>query len=224
MLSTIHSGSLLGIDAHPVLVEVNSHEKGEPFIILVGLPDAAVKESQNRISSAMGNSGYKMPEQRTTVNLAPGDIKKEGTLYDLPIALALLAATSQIKEPNPIDDYIIAGELSLSGAIRPIKGGLALAILAKKSGKKGVILPKKSAFEASLVEGVSVIPADTLSQAAAFIKGQIAIQPLTNQHTLHRNRNSKVVPVSCFSEIKGQKAVRRAVEIAVAGGHNLLYL
>jgi magnesium chelatase family protein len=224
MLSTIHSGSLLGIDAHPVLVEVNSHEKGEPFIILVGLPDAAVKESQNRISSAMGNSGYKMPEQRTTVNLAPGDIKKEGTLYDLPIALALLAATSQIKEPNPIDDYIIAGELSLSGAIRPIKGGLALAILAKKSGKKGVILPKKSAFEASLVEGVSVIPADSLSQAAAFIKGQIAIQPLKNQHTLHQNRDSKVVPVSCFSEIKGQKAVRRAVEIAVAGGHNLLLI
>jgi magnesium chelatase family protein len=223
MLSTTHSGSLIGIEAHPVIVEINSHEQGEPNIILVGLPDAAVKESQNRVFSAISNNGFKMPDRRTTINLAPGNIKKEGTLYDLPIALGLLAATGQIPPENNLNDYVIAGELGLSGAIRPVKGGLALALMAKNQKKKGVILPTISAREASLVDGINVYPVNSLDETVSFIKGLKDIQPLQSQtwqdQTNEANKNGL-----CFSEVKGQQAVRRAVEIAVAGGHNIVII
>lgn len=222
MLAVVSSGSLLGIQALPIQVEVNTGEAGELRFILVGLPDAAVKESQDRVFSALMNCGFRIPATRTTINLAPGDIRKEGPLYDLPIALGILAATRQI----PIDslkDYVIAGELSLSGKTRDIKGALALALLAKKEGKAGVLLPKKSAEEAALVEGISVFPIDSLDQAVRFIAGQITIPPLPSnaspfaQHPRDHN-------LLDFSEIKGQKALRRAVEVAVAGGHNLLMI
>lgn len=222
MLAVVSSGSLLGIHALPVQVEVNTGEAGELRFILVGLPDAAVKESQDRVFSALSNCGFRIPATRTTINLAPGDIRKEGPLYDLPIALGLLAATRQIPSDS-LDNYVIAGELSLSGRTRDVKGALALAMLAKKENKAGILLPKKSAEEAALVEGIPVFPIDSLDQAVRFVTGQININPIppTSSPFIHRPKDHSRVD---FSEIKGQKALRRAVEIAVAGGHNILMI
>ncbi|WP_309380541.1 YifB family Mg chelatase-like AAA ATPase [Cerasicoccus frondis] len=224
MLATIHSGALLGIDAHPVQVEVNAGEHGDPKVFMVGLPDSAVKESIDRVRSALSNTGFKNPETRTTINLAPGDIRKEGPLYDLPIALGMLGATRQIgdeKLAGVLDQYIIAGELSLSGGVRPIRGGLALAMLARQTGKRGVILPPESAEEASLVEDVEVIPIRSLDEAVRLIEGELSVQPLDSQQSPFRQPPDAAHWID-FSEVKGQHTVRRAVEIAVAGGHNLL--
>ncbi len=151
MLATIGSAALLGIDAVPVQVEVNSGESGMPDLILVGLPNAAVKESEDRVFSALSNSGLRMPRTRTTINLAPGDLRKEGAIYDLPIALGILVATAQLVCEH-LGDYLIAGELSLSGATRPIKGGLAMAVLARDSGKKAILLPPLAADRLRLFE------------------------------------------------------------------------
>lgn len=222
MLAVVSSGSLLGIQALPVQVEVNTGEAGELRFILVGLPDAAVKESQDRVFSALSNCGFRIPATRTTINLAPGDIRKEGPLYDLPIALGLLAATKQIP-PESLDNYIIAGELSLSGKTRDVKGALALALLAKKQKKAGILLPKKAAEEAALVEGIDVFPIESLDQAVRFITKQITISPLSPKSSPFIQRPQDHFYLD-FSEIKGQKALRRAVEIAVAGGHNLLMI
>src|SRR3954471_11195120 len=150
MLATISSAALQGINAELVHVEANAGEAGEPKLILVGLPDAAVKESDDRVFSALSNSGFKPPRTRTTINLAPGDLRKEGALYDLPIALGILAATRQLTVTE-LTDWLIAGELSLSGATRPVRGALAMARLARAMGKRGILLPSISAEEASRV-------------------------------------------------------------------------
>ncbi len=220
MLASLSSAALQGVEAEPVHVEVNSGETGDPKLILVGLPDAAVKESDDRVTSAVGNSGFAMPRTRTTINLAPGHLRKEGPFYDLPIALGILVATGQIAAPD-LDHYLIAGELSLSGATRPIRGALALARLARKMGKKGVLLPPQSATEAALVKGLEVYAVKSLDQAARFLAGEITLsvaQPLPTAPAV----SAEVA--GDFSEIKGQHAVRRAVEVAVAGGHNLLMI
>lgn len=222
MLATVSSGALLGIEAVPVQVEVNSGETGELRFILVGLPDTAVKESQDRVFSALLNSGYKLPQTRTTINLAPGNIKKEGPLYDLPIALGMLASTEQISS-DQLRDFTIAGELSLSGGTRPIKGALALALMALKEGKSGILLPPKSAEEAALVEGIPVYPVETLDHAARFLSGEISISPIEPKASPFR-RKPPIHQQVDFSEIKGQRALRRAVEVAVAGGHNILMI
>lgn len=220
MLANILTGALIGIEAFPVQVEVNTGEVGELRLVLVGLPDLAVKESQDRVTSAISNSGFRMPETRTTINLAPGNIKKEGPVYDLPIALAILMATRQLQSKR-IDDYLVGGELSLSGKTRPIRGALALAILAKKLGKKGVLLPTESASEAVLVEGVDVYAVDSLDQAASFLSGSLQLQPI--KESVYKETHKDDYGVD-FSEIKGQKALRRAIEVAVAGGHNILII
>jgi magnesium chelatase family protein len=175
MLATICSAALAGIDAVPVQVEVNTGESGEPRLFLVGLPDAAVKESDDRVFSALSNSGFKMPRTRTTINLAPGGLRKEGALYDLPIALGLLVATGQLGTPVP-EDCLVAGELSLSGATRPVKGGLAIAVLAREQGKRTLLLPRITAQEAALVEGVTVHAVDSLDQAVRHLEG-VAVLP-----------------------------------------------
>ncbi len=218
MLATTHSGALIGIEALPVAVEVNSGQVGEFKTIMVGLPDIAVKESTDRVMSALGNSGFKTPKYRTTVNLAPGDLRKEGPLYDLPIALSMMAATDQMKSDR-LKEFLIAGELALSGELRPIRGGLPLALLAKKLGLK-LILPKASAIEATLVEGIEVYAVETLSQAHQFLNGTREILPMAPSQ-FHIDR---VSVGHDFSEVKGQASLRRAVEVAVSGGHNLLII
>ena len=222
MLATVSSSTLLGIEAQQVQIEVNTGEEGEPKLFMVGLPDAAVKESQNRVFSALTNSGFNMSRTRTTINLAPGDVRKEGPLYDLPIAIGLLMATRQIEAPQ-IDSYLIAGELSLSGAARPIKGGLAIALLAKKLGKRGVILPHPSSQEAALVEGIEVLEVSSLDETVRFLQGQQILLPKSTQSVLDTLENQEL-HAGDFSEIKGQHTVRRAIEVAVAGGHNILLI
>jgi magnesium chelatase family protein len=222
MLATISSAALQGIDAELVHVEVNSGESGDPRLVLVGLPDAAVKESDDRVVSALGNSGFKIPRTRTTINLAPGHLRKEGPFYDLPIALGILLATDQMVAPA-INDYLIAGELSLSGATRPVRGALALARLAKQLGKRGVLLPPVSADEAALVDGVAAYPVTSLDQAVRFLKGELHLAPVAHASVIEIT----VQPdssVGDFAEIKGQHALRRAIEVSAAGEHNLIKL
>ncbi len=222
MLATICSAALLGIDAVPVQVEVNTGESGVPNLILVGLPDAAVKESEDRVFSALSNSGLRMPRMRTTINLAPGDLRKEGAIYDLPIALGILVATGQLACEN-LADFLITGELSLSGATRPIKGGLAMAVLARELGRKAILLPPGAAQEAALVTGIAAYEITSLDQASRFLGGQLALTPLTagpiRDHPVRRHDAEPD-----FADIKGQHAVRRAAEVAVAGGHNLIMI
>jgi magnesium chelatase family protein len=221
MLATICSAALLGIDAVPVQVEVNTGETGVPNLILVGLPDAAVKESEDRVFSALSNSGLRMPRTRTTINLAPGDLRKEGAIYDLPIALGILVATGQLA-CDRLGDHLIAGELSLSGATRPIKGGLAMAVLARDLGKKAILLPPLAAQEAALVEGIAVYEITSLDQANLFLAGKLQLprqQPPRASTTARGPENG-----TDFADIKGQHAVRRAAEVAVAGGHNLIMI
>ena len=222
MLATICSAALVGIDAVPVQVEVNTGESGEPKLILVGLPDAAVKESDDRVFSALSNSGFRMPRTRTTINLAPGGLRKEGALYDLPIALGILVATDQLKADR-LDDCLIAGELSLSGATRAVKGGLAMGVLARNSGRKIVLLPPVTAREAALVDGVDVYAIKSLDEAQRFLSGELLLAPV--RPTLPRDLPGGASETGPdFAEIKGQHAVRRAIEVAVAGGHNFIMI
>jgi magnesium chelatase family protein len=222
MLAIIGSAALLGIDAVPVQVEVNTGESGVPNLILVGLPDAAVKESEDRVFSALSNSALRMPRTRTTINLAPGDLRKEGAIYDLPIALGILVATGQLVCPE-LNHYLIAGELSLSGATRPIKGGLAMAVLARDLGKKAVLLPSPAAQEAALVEGIEVYEIASLDEANRFLAGQLDLKPVESPRRASA-MHSTSEPQPDFADIKGQHAVRRAVEVAIAGGHNLIMI
>ena len=222
MLSRVKSGALLGVEALPVEVEVNSGERGEPRTFIVGLPDAAVKESINRVSSAMSNSGFSMPTTKMTVNLAPGDIKKEGPIYDLPISLGILASTGNI-DSGRLDDFIIAGELSLSGELRAICGGVSLALLARAKKMRGVILPPDSAAEAALVEDIEVYTAKNLRELAEFFNGTRPLVPMRSKDSPFR-REFEDSSMPDFRDVKGQHAVRRAVEVAVAGGHNILMI
>ena len=179
MLGITQSAALIGVDAHPVQVEVNTGEVGELKFILVGLPDAAVKESQDRVFSAISNSGYRMPAARTTINLAPGGLRKEGPAYDLPIAIGILASMKKC-DKDRLDNFLIAGELSLSGKTRPVRGSLAMALLARKSGKHGLIVPAESADEAALVHNINVYPVHSLDETVRFLNGEHEIQPLTS--------------------------------------------
>ncbi len=223
MLATIASAALQGITAELVQVEVNAGESGEPKLVLVGLPDAAVKESEDRVNSALHNSGFTMPRTRTTINLAPADIRKEGPIYDLPIALGILLATGQLQAEN-ISDYLIAGELGLSGVTRPVKGALAMARLARKLHKRGLLLPARSAEEAALVEGIAVHRVESLDQAYRFFTGERVLPPLAPAQARQQFTATTDETAVDFSEIKGQHALRRAIEVAVAGNHNVLMI
>ncbi len=221
MLSKVVSASLQGIKALPVEVEVNSGESGDPRLILVGLPDTAVKESQDRVSSAMMNSGFHMNRTRTTINLAPGNIRKEGPVYDLPIAMGMLMATGQLASGWE-REFLVIGELALSGKLRAIRGGLAYALLARDLGMKGVLLPAANAEEAALVEGIEVYAIHSLSEGIQFICGEKQLSPCRPKPFAESRQADSSLPD--FTEVKGQYAVRRAVEVAVAGGHNLLMI
>jgi magnesium chelatase family protein len=218
MLASTHSGSLIGISATSVSVEANSGERGDPRVVLVGLPDAAVKESLDRVHSSLSNSGFSLPRSRVTVNLAPADLRKEGSSFDLPVALCLLSSTKQLSSV-PLQNYLIAGELGLSGQIRPVRGGISMAMLAKQQSLKGVILPKESAKEAAIVHGVDIFGVDSLSEVVDFLEGKVVLQPMTHPGGASSPTNRYEYD---FSDIKGQHNLRRAVEVAVSGGHNIL--
>src|SRR5580704_3903669 len=175
MLSKVCSAAVNGIDAYPIEVEVNCGY-GDTLIVVLGLPDAAVKESKDRVSTALSNSGYKFPMGKTTINLAPADIRKEGPSFDLPIAIAMLAASEQL-ETDQLDNFAVVGELALNGAVRPCKGVLPIALRAKADGKVGVLVPADNAAEAAVVAGLQVIPIQNLREATQFLEGEIKIPP-----------------------------------------------
>ena len=175
MLAKVFSGAVLGVDAYPVEIEVNAGH-GEPQTVIVGLPDVAVKESKDRVATALINSGFKPPKGRTTINLAPADVKKEGPSFDLPIALGTIAALEDL-DAAQLAGYCIAGELALSGEVRRIRGVLPLALLARAAGCRGVLIPADNADEAAVVDGLAVYPVTTLRQAADFLAGLLVIPP-----------------------------------------------
>lgn len=222
-LSRIHCVSLYGLDAVPVEVEVDVSDLPDLeklTFVIVGLPDTAVRESKDRVLTAVKNSGFKIGCIHCTVSLAPGDLKKEGVLYDLPIAIGLLRSLGHLKASNIFEDYLIVGELGLGGQLRPVVGALAIAMLARDLGKKGILLPAINANEAAMVTGIKTYAIATLKEAVRFFENPTSFQPVVPQcdHTLFNNG----IPLVDFCDIKGQAHVKRALEVAAAGAHNIV--
>lgn len=220
MLVKTFGYAVQGINATKITIEV-SVGTGINFY-LVGLPDNAVKESQHRLHSALKQNGYKIPGKQITVNMAPADIRKEGSAYDLPIAIGILAASEQIP-CDKIHEYVIMGEVSLDGELRPIKGSLPIALRAKADGFKGIILPEANAQEAGVVKGLDVLPAKNIGEVIDFFYGKLELTKTEIDLDLaFADTNS--IPEFDFSDVKGQENIKRSLEIAAAGGHNVILI
>jgi magnesium chelatase family protein len=219
MLAKILSASVVGIDAHVVEVEVDITSRGLPHFSMVGLPDTAVKESRDRVRPALKNIGFNFPLKQITVNLAPADLKKEGSSFDLPVAIGIIAAEGVI-DSGLLGGYLFTGELSLDGRIKPVRGALSMAILAKGLGLKGLVLPRENAPEAAVVSGVNVFGLESLPEVIEFLTAAEPKLPLTIDSARALEENS--VYEEDFSEVKGQEHAKRALEVSAAGGHNVL--